>query len=175
MFSVAADGDTLLVMPMMIGWGFDEGEPLQMSESHREIENLLYIYAERIDLGDFEGLADLFEHAVITTPGADPGPGGRAAALALYTRTTRLYEDGTPRTKHVTTNAIIEVDEATDSATSRSYFTVLQSLDDFPLQVIIAGRYHDNFGRIDGDWRFTKRLMLPELFGDLSRHLLIEL
>ena len=146
-----------------------------MNDSHLEIKKLLYLYAERIDLGDFEGVADLFEHAVITAPGAEAGPGGRQAALDIYTRTTRLYGDGTPKTKHVTTNAIIEVDEDNNFATSRSYFTVFQALDDFPLQAIIAGRYHDKFERKNGHWRFSERMMLPELMGDLSRHLLIEL
>lgn len=146
-----------------------------MSEDRIEIEQLLYSYAERIDLGNFESLADLFEHAVITAPGAPPGPGGREAALAMYTKSTRLYEDGTPRTKHVTTNIIIEVDETANTATARSYFTVFQALDDFPLQAIIAGRYHDKFERVDGRWRFSERMMLPELMGDLSRHLLIEI
>ncbi len=146
-----------------------------MASHEREIENLLYTYAERIDLGDFEGVADLFSHAVITTPGAEPGPGGREAALETYRRSTRLYEDGTPKTKHVTTNSIIEVDEAAGTATARSYFTVFQRLDDFPLQPIIAGRYHDRFERVDGRWRFSERMMRPELLGDLSRHLLFEL
>ena len=146
-----------------------------MGDSHDQIKKLLYTYAERIDLGDFEGVADLFDHAVITTPGAKAGPGGRRAALEMYTRSTRLYDDGTPKTKHVTTNAIIEVDEANNFATSRSYFTVFQALQDFPLQAIIAGRYHDKFERNKGQWRFSERMMLPELMGDLSRHLLIEL
>ncbi|MDP6977179.1 MAG: nuclear transport factor 2 family protein [Myxococcota bacterium] len=146
-----------------------------MASHEREIENLLYTYAERIDLGDFEGVADLFEHAAITTPDAEPGPGGRQAALEIYQRSTRLYEDGTPKTKHVTTNVLIEVDEAAQTAAARSYFTVFQRLDDFPLQPIIAGRYHDRFERVEGQWRFAERMMLPELLGDLSRHLLFDL
>ncbi len=146
-----------------------------MSEGRAEIENLLYRYAERIDLGDLAGVADLFEHGVITTPDVEGGPSGREAVLGMYRSSTRLYEDGTPRTKHVTTNAIIEVDEAAGTATSRSYFTVLQALEDFPLQTIIAGRYHDSFKRVDGSWWFSERTMIPELLGDLSRHLLIEL
>ena len=36
-----------------------------MADSAREIENLLYTYAERIDGGDLEGVADLFAHGRI--------------------------------------------------------------------------------------------------------------
>lgn len=146
-----------------------------MSDSQREIERLLFLYAERIDLGDFEGVADLFAHAVLKGPVGEDGVRGRDAALALYTCSTRRYEDGTPRTKHVTSNLIVEVDEPASRASARSYFTVFQALPDFPLQAIIAGRYHDRFERVGGLWRFSERRMLPELFGDLSRHLLIPL
>ena len=43
--------------------------------------------------------------------------------------------------------------------------------DDFPLQPIIAGRYSDRFERVDGVWRFSERIIHPELYGDLSHHL----
>jgi 3-phenylpropionate/cinnamic acid dioxygenase small subunit len=151
------------------------GEGLQMNEHRIEIERLLYRYAELIDLGQLEALADLFEHAVITSPGLPVGPGGRAAALEMYTKSTRLYEDGTPRTKHVTTNIVVDVDASSNTAQARSYFTVFQALEDFPLQAIIAGRYEDKFNRVDGSWRFSERMMIPELMGDLRRHLLIEI
>jgi 3-phenylpropionate/cinnamic acid dioxygenase small subunit len=146
-----------------------------MSDSQREIERLLFLYAERIDLGDFDGVADLFAQAVLKGPVGDTGVRGRDAVLALYAASTRRYEDGTPRTKHVTSNLIVEVDDGAGRASARSYFTVFQALPDFPLQAIIAGRYHDRFERVGGLWRFSERRMLPELFGDLSRHLLIAL
>ena len=75
----------------------------------------------------------------------------------MYQNSTRLYPCGTPRTKHVTTNAIIEVDDEAGTAAARSYYTVFQQLDDFPLQPIITGRYHDTFHRIDGVWWFDQR------------------
>jgi 3-phenylpropionate/cinnamic acid dioxygenase small subunit len=147
-----------------------------MAESHREIERLLYVYAERIDLGDFEGVADLFAFATIVGPGGEPGPHGREGVLKMYEATTRRYDDdGTPHTKHVTSNLIIEVDESAGLATCRSYFTVFQALPDFPIQPIVAGRYHDRFERVEGHWRFTERKMMPELFGDMSRHMLIDI
>jgi hypothetical protein len=81
------------------------------------------------------------------------------------------YDDGTPRTKHVTTNVAVDADEAAGTATARSYFTVLQGVEGAPLQIIVAGRYYDAFERVDGDWRFTDRLIYSDLIGDLSRHL----
>jgi 3-phenylpropionate/cinnamic acid dioxygenase small subunit len=146
-----------------------------LSEDRHEIENLLYRYAELIDLGDFEGVAELFAHGAIRAAGTEGGVEGKQAVQALYTKSTRLYEDGTPRTKHVTTNVIIQVAPDRQSAEARSYFSVLQALPDFPLQAIISGRYHDRFERVDGRWRFAERVMMPELMGDLSHHLLIDL
>lgn len=145
-----------------------------MTDHRGEIENLLYLYAERIDAGDFPGVADLFAHAEILPPGAEVGAKGREAVLEMYESTTRLYEDGTPRTKHLVTNPIILVGEDERQATARSYFTVLQSTPELPLQPIITGRYEDKFERVDSAWRFKQRRMLPQYFGDLSQHLLIK-
>ena len=46
----------------------------------------------------------------------------------------RLLDDGTPKTKHVTTNAIIEVDDDAGTATSRANYAVTQATDELPLQ-----------------------------------------
>jgi 3-phenylpropionate/cinnamic acid dioxygenase small subunit len=80
-------------------------------------------------------------------------------------------DDGTPRTKHVTTNLAIEVDEEGGTARSRSYFTALQALPDLALQPIVSGRYHDCFERHNGQWRFVERRVRTDLVGDVSRHL----
>ena len=149
-----------------------------MADSAREIENLLHTYAERIDGGDLEGLADLFAHGcILPSPSGSrtTASEGREGVLAMYRGVTRLYPDGTPRTRHVTTNAIIEVDDQLGTATARSSYTVLQQTDTLPLQAIICGRYHDTFQRIDGRWWFATRTMFVDLVGDLTHHLLQEL
>ena len=51
---------------------------------------------------------------------------------------------------------------------------MFQQTDELPLQPIIAGSYTDSFERVDGTWRFVERRMRPTLYGDLSKHLLIE-
>jgi 3-phenylpropionate/cinnamic acid dioxygenase small subunit len=149
-----------------------------VADPAREIENLLHTYAERIDAGDLEGVADLFAHGRILAS-ADAPPEqtfeGRDRVLALYRGSTRLYADGSPHTKHVTTNSIIEADEGANTASARSYYTVFQQVDELPLQPIICGRYHDTFQRLEGRWWFDTRIMIVDLVGDLGRHLLFEL
>jgi 3-phenylpropionate/cinnamic acid dioxygenase small subunit len=142
-----------------------------MSNSAVEITNLLYRYAELMDAGDLEAVAGIFEHAKIKMSGVE-GPVGAAELLDTWRRWVKIYPCGTPRTKHVITNPIVEVDEAAGQATCRSYYTVLQQADDSPLQVVGAGRYHDAFERVEGRWRFAYRdYSLFDLKGDLSRHL----
>ncbi len=144
-----------------------------MADDATAIANLLYLYAEAMDAGDFAGAAELFAHADIIvdhSPGA--APLDAAGILRIWESSVVRYADGTPRTKHVTTNPIIEIDAAAGTATCRSYYTVLQQVDDGPLAPIVAGRYHDRFERVDGAWRFSERdYSLMDLSGDLSRHL----
>lgn len=139
------------------------------SGAARAIENLLYIYAERMDAGDFSGVAALFDRAVYG-PAGGPMLSGCAELEAVLRSMVQLHA-GSPATKHVTTNVIVEVDDDGRAATARSYFTVLQALADLPLQVIVAGRYHDRFVRDEGGWRFAERIVWMDLTGDLSRHL----
>ena len=135
------------------------------------IANLLYTYAERFDAGDFEGAAALFDRATIILAGGRATDG--AELLGIWRSRIVLYPCGTPRTKHLVTNPIIAVDEAIGTATCRSYYTVLQQVDDKPLQVIAAGRYHDAFRRHGGEWHFASRDYSHfDMAGDLTGHLL---
>ena len=95
---------------------------------------------------------------------------GRDRVRQMYEASTRLYDGGTPLTKHVTTNAQVHVEGERGSA--RSYFTVFQATPALPLQPIISGRYHDTFHRLEGRWWFESRTMLVDHVGDLSHHLL---
>ncbi len=135
--------------------------------------NLVYRYAELMDEGRFEDVADeLFVHAQFVM-----GPEGTPkidadAMLAVLNRMVIRHADGTLRTKHVITNPIVEVDEAADTATCRSYHTVFQQTDTLPLQAIVCGRYHDRFERVNGRWRFSERdYTLVDMVGDVSQHL----
>jgi 3-phenylpropionate/cinnamic acid dioxygenase small subunit len=139
------------------------------SSSYRAIENLIATYAELVDDGDFAGLGTLLAEATFTGSGA---PVSSSEAIEKMFRDMLIvYDDGTPRTKHVTTNIAIEADEEAGTAVSRAYFTVLQALPGLPLQPIASGRYRDRFERCDGQWRFAERRVRVDLVGDVSRHL----
>ncbi|HEY2814930.1 MAG TPA: nuclear transport factor 2 family protein [Acidimicrobiales bacterium] len=139
-------------------------------EDVHAISALVYRYAELIDAGDLDALAAMFEHATW-------GAGTRTERLHGTEQVRRgyggviLYEEGTPRTKHVITNLAVDVADGATRATARSYFTVLQATEGLTLQPIIAGRYDDEFEKVDGTWRFRERIIHPDLHGDLSKHM----
>ena len=141
-----------------------------MSESKAAILRLMNEYCYRVDGGDFDGFASLFEHAsfhVLGDPaGAQTGKDAVRGVLANVT----LY-DGKPQTKHVMTNVQIDIGESGNIATAQSYITVFQALPpDFPLQAIFSGHYYDMFETATSGWRFKSREISPDLIGDLSRH-----
>lgn len=137
--------------------------------SSRDIENLIARYAFLVDDGEFAKLGDLLGEAEFSLNGG-PVIRGRGAVEKFARDTLRTYDDGTPRTRHVTTNIIIEAGDEEDTAVSRSYYTVFQELPGFPLQAIASGRYQDRFQREDGQWRFTSRIVTTSLTGDTSHH-----
>jgi len=139
-----------------------------MDPDRAAIEALIFEYAERIDAGDLDGLAALFRDATYRSAQGGHYVGAEALRDVLRARVI-LHADGTPRTKHVTTNVVIELDA--DAATARSYYTVFQAVDGLALQAIVGGRYHDRFVRVADGWHFADRMVFIDLVGDLSRHL----
>ena len=113
-----------------------------MTDSAREIENLLYTHAARVDAGDLDGVAALFEHGRIR--GSKDGPPavftGSAGVRQMFSMAIHLYEDGTPKTMHFTTNVLIEVDDDGRTARSAANYLVTQATPTLPLQVLVTGR-----------------------------------
>jgi 3-phenylpropionate/cinnamic acid dioxygenase small subunit len=134
------------------------------TSDEQQISNLIFRYAELVDAGRFDDVGALFEHSTYATrPGAEVA--GMMKAFVI------VYPDGTPKTRHVTTNVMIELDEAGTTAASRSSFTVHQAAPGLSLQVIVIGRYADRLEKVDGTWRFSERAITMDLIGDMSHHL----
>jgi 3-phenylpropionate/cinnamic acid dioxygenase small subunit len=138
-------------------------------EHSRAIENLIYRYAELLDLGEIEQMSELFSHAQLLGPEGELLAKGQQQVDAVFRSFIKLH-DGNPYTHHVTSNVIIELDLPVGRAAARSYFTVYQATESLPMQAVIAGRYHDTFRYVEGRWRFESRRMVPRLVGDLSQH-----
>ncbi len=146
-----------------------------MEDSRLAVTRLVYTYADLVDRGDFEALADLLAHAELSS--GDMAVRGRDSIFSFYSRSTRRYpDDGTPKTQHVTTNLLIDLDEEAGKSLCGSRFTVFQAVPGvMSLQPVVAGRYEDRFERVDGQWRFASRHIVVELFGDLGQHLRFEI
>jgi len=140
-----------------------------MTDEIAAITALLNEYAQRLDAGDLDGVAELFAAAEVSSTRHDRVLRGTAEVRTVYDPVI-LYDDGTPGTVHQLTNVTIEVDDNGTAARSRCYFTVLQVTGQ-GLHPILAGEYRDEFARVGGVWCFTAREFAPMLFGDLSRHM----
>lgn len=135
-----------------------------------EISALVFRYAELLDQGDLDGVVRLFANATCRS-----GASGRVLStpeeIATMYDPVRLYDDGTPRTRHLMNNLVIDVEEGADDATGRCYFTVLQGVErGGPIDVILSGRYVDRYRRGADGWQFAERVFHADIVGDLSRH-----
>jgi 3-phenylpropionate/cinnamic acid dioxygenase small subunit len=135
----------------------------------------MFRYAELIDAADFDAIGELFANTIMTNEGVEGTIVGAEAVAKLYRRSNRVHDDGTLRTRHVTANVLVDIDEESNTATARSAFVVLQQTAKLPLQPIATGRYHDRFKRTDGEWHFAERHIIVDHVGDVREHLAFDL
>ncbi len=134
------------------------------------IQNLVFRYARCLDRGDYAGVGRLFAHADLYSQGSLVARSDAARVEEIWRSSVRPYDNGTPRTRHVVTNLMIEADGA-DRARAESYVVVMQQTHTLPLQPIVAGDYFDRFAKVDGAWRFIERRIGIEMFGNTAEHL----
>jgi ketosteroid isomerase-like protein len=79
-----------------------------MDSPHEQIRNLLGSYCERMDAGDFAGLAQLFADATLADEKGNVFATGAEEVLAMWLGQTLLYESS-PRTRHLTANPVISI------------------------------------------------------------------
>lgn len=141
------------------------------ADDYNAIQTLIHSYAYRLDGGDLEGLGMLFAHADFysSADSEEPIRSDPKAVAELFRSFLHIYPDGTPRTRHMMANIIIEP-EGADRARAKAYVMVFQQTDELPLQAIIGGGYDDQFAKVDGRWRFVRRRLMNDLFGNLGAH-----
>jgi ketosteroid isomerase-like protein len=131
------------------------------------ISALIQRYANCIDSGDLDAMAELFAYASVYAPRF--GGGGPDAVRRGSEEVRRDFdglvqdEHGLLGTHHVVFDSEIHVDG--DQASATSFVTVIH--DGKP---ILAGRYLDKFVRGPDGWRFHERRPHLDLIGDVSAH-----
>jgi hypothetical protein len=145
-------------------------DPAAANEARLEVLRLMNEYCYRIDRGDLEGFAALFENGSFGVIGDPAGPCVGKKAVLDFLKNVILYK-GKPQTKHVMSNVQIDIAASGVEAKAESYLILFQALPpDFPMQPIFGGHYYDRFTRKGGKWMFASREISADLLGDLSRH-----
>jgi uncharacterized protein (TIGR02246 family) len=137
-------------------------ERIQRLEDEREIRELLIRYAQCLDGRDFDGYANLF-----TEDGRWYGrlgeAKGRDGIREMLLDSFGPTPEGFVNTNnfHLMTNFLIEIDGDTARADSRiTYFA--RGKDNRPVPML-AGRYEDEFVRVEGRWLFSSRHVIGEI------------
>lgn len=135
-----------------------------------QLLSLLNRYSFAIDSGDLDGFVALYEKGEWYVEGSPPNKGAKEVFDNVVSNAI-IYEDGTPKTRHVNTNIELSIDEVAGTAKGERYVTVLQQTGTLPLQAIFSGHYHDEFQKENGSWRFSRTVVRNPLVGDTSHHL----
>jgi hypothetical protein len=141
-----------------------------------EITALVHSYALLLDRGDMDAVAALFADSAWRSepaglPGSERVLHGSEEVRPIYAQ-VKIYDDGTPRTKHLLTNLTVDVEPGATTAASHCYWTVLQNVEPGgSIDIILSGQYVDKFEKAQGVWRFAERLIRVDLTGDASAHM----
>jgi SnoaL-like domain len=140
-------------------------------DAHEQISRLMFTYAECMDQADFAGVGALFERGVWRN-NAEIGDSLSCDDVTAWLEANVKVHGHALGTRHCTTNVMIDVGDDGRTATAKSYIFLFQVTDEFPLQPIYLGRYHDAFAQEDGRWFFTERIIRGDGVGDLGEHVL---
>jgi hypothetical protein len=154
-------------------------EQFDRAKATEDIRRIILSYPERIDRGNIEGVVELLTGVKMCNSNgilAPEVPEEEIPTLSAedvrrnYSSGVIFYDDGLPHTKHIITNIDIWFSDDSRKANSRAFYQVLQGMDNFPLQVIITGRYEDTYELEDNNWKLRIRREYADIVGDLSRH-----
>ena len=141
-----------------------------------QVRNLLGRYCERLDAGDLDGVGALFATGRLTTEDGTVLATGADEVADFYRRGTRLH-DGSPRTKHLVVDTVLE--PSADGVVDRRPVVVRRAAGDRraaraaahhrrPLRRLVRPRR-----RAGGPG--SERRFAVDLIGDLSHHLAYQL
>ncbi len=139
--------------------------------NEQQILNLIAQYAHYVDQGAFDKVGELFAEGTLLSPGQELK--GKESVANQLKQNLQIFADGTPRTAHLNTNTVLNIEEEKDEATavSTSYLTILPEEGEkgFSFQSIAVGRYDDTFIRKNGQWHFSVRKVTISLVSTPSK------
>ncbi len=121
-----------------------------------EILQLAARYNHAIDYGDPEAWAGTFTEDGVFNGGPQPVSGHEA--LAQFAAGFGVNMAGA---QHWTNNHVVDGDG--DEATHTCYLNLVQTKEG--AKSIVTGRYQDSLKKVDGQWRFTERNVIPNAAG----------
>jgi SnoaL-like domain len=159
---------------MWILQAVNENRAIELLLAHRAIEQKIYRMGYALEDGDFERVGELLKHATL---GADRigrrAFKGKDEIRAQYERTNITYPGKGRATREMYDNVVIDIDLEAGTAKSTTMYTVAQQIPDSgqPFALLVAGRYVDEWARIDGDWHWTDRFIEVQFQNDLDKHM----
>ena len=150
----------------------DLARKIDLVWSQREIERMIYAVGYAIEAGDFQRIGDIMGDA---TFGADLI--GRRVFRGgdeirdQYARTNIVYPDRGRASKEIYHNILMDIDVDAGTATSVTSYTVAHQPPDDPFELIVAGRYEDEWTRRDGVWQWVDRYIVVQFRNDLGKHM----
>ncbi len=140
--------------------------------AQHEIERQIYQMGYYLEDGNFEAVAELLAHA---TFGADiigrAAFRGREEIRQQYERTNVRYGDRGRATKEIYSNILVDIDLEIGRAKSVTSYTVAQQPPGDSFELIVAGRYEDEWQRLDTAWQWADRYIRVQYRNNLDRHM----
>lgn len=143
------------------------------ADDYFAIQNLINDYFQRVDAGDFDGCGALFSDADMhyTASGTTFTNNPKAVADQMRSYVKLYGDERTPLTRHHSGNIIINP-AGQKSAKAKCSAVIFQSTPDFTFKAIAEASYDDQFKKVNGNWKFSRRELSLNFIGDMSHHLI---
>jgi hypothetical protein len=152
--------------------GVEVAAQLARLDAQHQIERQIYQMGYHLEDGDFDAVAELLADA---TFGADiigrARFRGRQEIRDQYERTNITYADRGRATKEIYSNIVVDIDLAGGRARSVTSYTVAQQPPGEPFELLVAGRYEDEWSCQGGEWRWADRYIRVQYRNNLERHM----
>lgn len=132
--------------------------PAPSLEDRFGINDLFVRYACALDAGDAETVTDCFtDDATLVSPAIGVHTGKEA--IAAFAQRFARFQSGGSQLRHVISNLMMDV--RGDRAHATCYLTVFLTKDGSS-RLLAPGRYDCELCKIDGAWRFQRRVVLHD-------------